>query len=287
MKTGTLLLATAAVLPRLAGLDPAAAQEAGTVFRDCPACPEMVVVPPGTFAMGSSDAVPWRFRYERPRHTVTIAAPLAVGVHEVTFAQWDACVKAGGCEGYRPGDEGWGRGSRPVINVRWVDAQSYVRWLSRETGMQYRLLSEAEWEYVARAGSSGARPWGDAEALQCRYANGYDQTGAARIRADEEPAACADGYVETAPAGSLEPNSFGLHDLLGNVWEWTADCWHDSYSGAPTDGSAWQSGDCTIRVLRGGSWNNGPSVLRSANRDGGRIGDRDHDMGLRIARDIH
>lgn len=286
MRALAIVAAAAAVTPPLGGLHAATAQEAGTVFRDCAGCPEMAVVPPGTYAMGSSDAAPWRYRFEKPRHTVTIAAPFAVGVHEVTFAQWDACVKAGGCEGHRPGDEGWGRGRRPVINVSWVDAQGYVQWLSRETGERYRLLSEAEWEYVARAGRPEARPWGDSEALQCRHANGFDRAGADRYPADRGPVDCSDGHAATAPVGSFQPNSFGLHDVLGNVWEWTEDCWHDSYSGAPADGSAWQSGDCSLRVLRGGSWINDPEVLRSANRDGGRVGDRDRDIGFRVARDI-
>ena len=243
-----------------AGADPevaaAAAREAaitagrpGTVFRDCAVCPEMAVVPAGSFTMGS----PWED--EGPQHRVTIGLPFAVGVYEVTFAEWDACVRAGGCGGYRPEGEGWGRDRRPVINVNWDDAQGYVRWLSRETGEGYRLLTEAEWEYVARAGTQTARYWGESESEQCRYGNGYDRTSHAEYAWDwNEPVACSDGYADTAPVGSFQPNAFGLYDVLGNVWEWTVDCWNDEYSGAPTDGSAWDVGDCSVRVLRGGSW---------------------------------
>ena len=239
----------------------------GTVFRDCAVCPEMVVVAAGSFMMGSPTWEEGRFDDEGPQHRVTIGSPFAVGVYEVTFAEWDACVGAGGCGGYRPEDEGWGRGRRPAINVSWDDAQGYVQWLSRETGEQYRLLTEAEWEYVARAGTTTARYWGDSESGQCRNGNGYDRTSHAEYGWDwNEPVACSDGYVDTAPAGSFQPNAFGLYDVLGNVWEWTEDCWNDDYSSAPTDGSAWQSGDCSPRVLRGGSWATlrGSSVRRTA-----------------------
>ena len=153
----------------------------GTVFRDCAACPEMVVVPAGSFMMGSPTSEEGRYDDEGPRHRVTIGSPFSVGVYEATFAEWDGCVRAGGCGGYRPEDEGWGRGSRPVMNVSWEDAQEYVRWLSRETGQRYRLLSEAEWEYVARAGTQTARYWGESESGQCRYGNGYDRTGHAEL----------------------------------------------------------------------------------------------------------
>ena len=238
----------------------------GTVFRDCAACPEMVVVPAGSFMMGSPASEEGRYDGEGPRHRVTIGSPFSVGVYEVTFAEWDGCVRAGGCGGYRPEDEGWGRGSRPVMNVSWEDAQEYVRWLSRETGQRYRLLSEAEWEYVARAGTQTARYWGESESGQCRYGNGYDRDGHAELEFIWEPVTCSDGYVRTAPVGLFEPNAFGLYDVLGNVWEWTQDCWNDNYSGAPPDGSAWRSGDCSRRVLRGGSWVFGPGNLRSALR---------------------
>ena len=279
-----------------AGADPevaaAAAREAaitvgrpGTVFRDCAVCPEMVEVPAGSFMMGSPAWEEGRFDNEGPQHRVTIGLPFAVGVYEVTFAEWDACVRAGGCGGYRPEGEGWGRDRRPVINVSWDDAQRYVRWLSGETGEGYRLLTEAEWEYVARAGTQTARYWGGSESGQCRNENGYDRTSNAEYGWDwNEPVACSDGYVYTAPAGSFQPNAFGLYDVLGNVWEWTEDCWNDDYSSAPTDGSAWQSGDCSYRVFRGGSWDDEPRNLRSANRIRDSAGNRNNSIGFRVAR---
>ncbi|WP_420463598.1 formylglycine-generating enzyme family protein [Candidatus Palauibacter sp.] len=216
----------------------------GDVFSDCSGCPQMVVVPAGTFTMGSPASEEGRRDDEGPQHSVTIGAPFAVGVYEVTFAEWDACVRTGGCGGYAPADEGWGRGNRPVINVSWDNAQTYVSWLSQQTGQRYRLLSEAEWEYVARAGSRTARYWGESESGQCRYANG-----------DDDYVSCTDGHAYTAPVGSFAPNVFGLYDVIGNVLEWTQDCSNGSHAGAPTDGSAWQSGECGSRVLRGGSWN--------------------------------
>ena len=260
----------------------------GERFSDCATCPEMVVVPAGSFMMGSPESSSDARPRERPQHRVTIGYAFAVGVYEVTFAEWDACVAAGGCGGYRPEDEGWGRGSRPVIHVSWEDAREYVRWLSRETGEEYRLLTEAEWEYVARAGTATARYWGERETGQCRYANGYDRTGQAELIFTWDPASCSDGYVHTAPVGLFEPNGFGLYDVLGNVWEWTQDCWNESYSGAPADGSAWSSGDCSQRVLRGGSWGNAPRDLRSAFR--GRDSARDRDnryLGFRVARTMN
>ena len=182
----------------------------GRVFRDCGTCPEMVVVPSGSYMMGSPASEAGRFDNEGPRHRVTIGYTLAVGVYEVTFGEWDACVGAGGCGGYRPEDEGWGRGSRPVINVSWEDAQDYVRWLSRETGEGYRLLSESEWEYVARGGTETARYWGERESGQCRYGNGADRTLAAEHDLDGTTADCSDGYVYTAPVGMYEANAIGL-----------------------------------------------------------------------------
>ena len=210
----------------------------GRVFRDCPECPELVVVPSGSFMMGSPSSESGRDGDEGPVHRVTIGYPFAVGVYEVTFGEWDACVSGGGCGGHRPDDEGWGRGRRSVINVSWDDAQGYVEWLSRKTGEEYRLLSESEWEYVARAGTSTRYWWGE---------------GIGRNRANCG-SDCGDSYRYTAPVGSFSANPFGLHDVHGNVWEWVEDCRNGSYAGAPSDGTAWESGNCSRRVLRGGSW---------------------------------
>ena len=255
----------------------------GDRFRDCEGCPELVVVPAGSFLMGSAASEEQRFGNEGPRRRVTIPSPLAVGVYEVTFAQWDACVQGGSCLGYSPDDEGWGRGRLPVTNVSWEDAQAYVAWLSDETGEEYRLPSEAEWQYMARAGTRTARYWGESDAEQCRYANGADQ--ALREKDADPPIAnCLDSYPEIAPVGSFQPNGFGLHDVMGNVQEWTQDCWTWGYIGAPTDGSPWEAGTCSQRNLSGGSWALGPWHLRSASRFGARPGSRHYGFGFRVAR---
>ena len=213
----------------------------GEVFRDCPSCPEMVVVPAGAFRMGSPASEAGRSDDEGPRHRVTLRS-FALGVTEVTFDEWDACVRGGGCGGRRPDDEGWGRGARPVINVSWEDARAYVRWLSRETGKSYRLPSEAEWEYAARAGT--ATPFHTGATISTDQANYADR--------------------RTTLVGAFAPNAFGLYDVHGNVWEWVEDCWHDSYRGAPSDGTAWTAGgDCSRRVLRGGSWDKGWGLRRT------------------------
>ena len=243
----------------------------GETFRDCPHCPEMAVVPAGSFMMGSPPSEGGRFADEGPVHRVAFAAPFAVGAFEVTFAEWDACVSAGGCGGYRPDDEGWGRGSRPVVNVSWDDAQSYVEWLSRSTGEDYRLLSESEWEYVARAGTSTRYWWGN-------------DIGLARANCD----GCGSQWDDrsTAPVGSFAANAFGLHDVHGNVWEWTGDCWNGRYEGAPSDGRAWEGGGCSNRVLRGGSWYSVPQLLRSALRYNNDAGLRYDSSGFRVARTL-
>ncbi|MEZ5776396.1 MAG: SUMF1/EgtB/PvdO family nonheme iron enzyme [Hyphomicrobiaceae bacterium] len=190
------------------------------------------------------------FKDEGPQHEVTIAAPFAVGKFEVTFAEWDACVKAGGCK-HKPEDEGWGRGKRPVINVSWHDAKAYVAWLAKETGQPYRLLSEAEWEYAARAGTTTRYHFGDT----------FDGSKA------------NDGS-RTVEVGKYPANAFGLHDMHGNVWEWVEDAWVDNYRGAPTDGTARKGADTSVsRVLRGGSWIFNPQSLRAASRSGGRPDD--------------
>lgn len=228
----------------------------GRVLRDCPDCPELVVVPAGATRLASG-------------LDVTIAAPFAVGKFEVTFAEWDACVDGGGCT-HRPADSGWGRGRQPVIRVTWDDVQQYVAWLSRRTGKAYRLLSEAEWEYAAQAGSG----------LEQSVQHGANQANCdgCGSRWDNR---------QTAPVGSFAANAFGLHDMLGNVWEWTADCWNENLSGLPTDGSARTSGDCSRRVLRGGSWSYYPRGTRSAYRDGGTTDFRNFvDGGFRVARTL-
>ena len=265
------------------------------IFRDCPGCPAMVEVPSGSFQMGSPTTERGRRDSEGPRHRVTIASPFAVGVYEVTFAEWEACMAGGGCEDVP--DNGGERGTRPVIGVSWEDAQGYVRWLSRETGQRYRLLTEAEWEYVARAGTETSRYWGESTSVQCRYANGSDVSLAQAIRESrllegdstrvDAAVGCDDGFTVAAPVGSYEPNAFGLYDVLGNVSEWTEDCWNETYAGAPTDGRAWRSGDCSQRVLRGGSWSYEPDFLRSADRYRLQAGLRLILNGFRLARTIN
>ena len=240
-----------------------ASRRPGEVFRDCGECPEMVVIPAGEFMMGSPDSEPGRDADEGPLRRVRIGYPLAVGKFEVTFAEWDACVSAGGCN-HRPNDGGWGRGSRPVVDVNWGDAQAYVKWLSRTTGQRYRLLSESEWEYAARAGTT--TPFHTGSRITTAQANFSGN--------------------QTVPVGRFGANLFGLHDMHGNVWEWVEDCWNRSYAGAPSDGSAWRSGECSRRVLRGGSWGNNPTDLRSAFRGRVGTGDRGNNGGFRVARTL-
>ena len=254
----------------------------GERFRDCPECPEMVVVPSGTFLMGALESEAYSQDDERPVHRVSVPS-FAAGVYEVTFAEWDACVAAGGCGGYRPDDEGWGRGCRPVIYVDWEDAQSYVEWLSGRTGRRYRLLSESEWEYAARAGTTGPFPFHTGSTISSDQAN-YDGRWSYPTN-DRVP----DGlYRErTLLVGSFLANGFGLHDVHGNVWEWVQDCWNGHYQGAPNDGSAWESGRCDLRVLRGGSWFfSFPRDLRSANRIWNFSGNRNFDYGFRVAQTL-
>ena len=228
---------------------------------------EMVSIPGGTFRMGDLSGT--GFSKEKPVHAVTVK-PFWLGKHEVTFAQWGACVADGGCGGYRPDNEGWGRGKRPVINVSWNDAQSFIDWLNGRTGGNYRLPTEAEWEYAARAGSATKYSWGNSLGSNRANCSNYS---------------CGDSYKYTAPVGSFPANAWGLHDMHGNVWEWVQDCWNESYQGAPTDGSAWESDDCAWRVIRGGAWASHASNLRSANRYGVDRASRDYDYGFRLAQD--
>jgi formylglycine-generating enzyme required for sulfatase activity len=201
---------------------------------------------------------------------VRIAKPFAVGKYVVTFDEWDACVSGGGCKGNPSlGDEGWGKGRRPVINVKWDDAQEYVKWLSEKTRKKYRLLSEAEWEYAARAGTRTRYFWGDSPGRNNANCNG-----------------CGSEWdAKTAEVGQFRPNAFGLYDMAGNVWQRTEDCWDGNYNSAPDDGPALTTGNCSQRVLRGGSWVVSPRDLRAAARDWGYWGIfRFGNIGFRVAR---
>jgi formylglycine-generating enzyme required for sulfatase activity len=250
-------------------------------FRDCAACPEMVVAPAGEFLMGAPGGEPGRGKDEGPQRRVVIAQPFAVGKFEVTFAEWDACAAQGGCA-QKPGDEGWGRGKHPVINVSWQDAVQYTAWLAAKTGKPYRLLSEAEWEYAARGVTKATdphTPFATGETIGYKQANfdanftyGSGKAGVYRQR--------------TLDVGSLPPNAFGLYDMHGNVWEWVQDCYRPSYEGAPADGSAVVSGDCPLHVMRGGSWNYYPKLLRSAYRYATPPGVRLNCAGFRAARSM-
>ena len=251
----------------------ALAQGGDRPFRDCAECPEMVAVPAGSFTMGSPSGEPGRTNDEGPRHLVTISKPFAVGKYEVTFDEWNACVAAGGCGGHRPGDNGWGRGSRPVLHVNWNDAQAYVSWLSRRTGYCYRLLSESEWEYAARAGTTSLYSVGTAIATHQANYDGRRDTGIWRR--------------QTVEVGGFAANGFGLHDMDSNVAEWIEDCWHEDYTGAPADGSAWvEGGNCEERVVRGGAWRDESNGLRSANRSKVDADIRSNDIGIRVARTL-
>ncbi len=234
---------------------------AGKEFQDCDFCPQMVVVPAGSFTMGGESAA--------PRHRVAIPRRFAVSKYEIAFAEWDACVNAGGCRGHRAGDRNWGRGRRPAIYVSWRDARAYVQWLSGFLGQPYRLLSEAEWEYAARAGARTAYPWGAAAGRNNANCKGCGSRWDGR---------------KTARVGAFAPNAFGLHDMHGNVREWVQDCWHPGYRGAPADGSARTAGaDCRKRVQRGGSWREIPWDIRSASRRAAKWKARNSKTGFRIA----
>ena len=276
----------------------------GSVFRDCAACPEMVVVPAGSFRMGSPPGEEGRFIAEGPLHRVEISKPFAIGRFEVTRGEYARFVSETGdspgttCWTYEGGEweERTGRNwrspgfaqedSHPAVCVNWKDARSYVAWLSRKSGEAYRLLSESEWEYAARAGTTSSRYWGNAPSSACRHANVYDRTGKDEFSFDLSHHDCRDGHGHTSSAGVFDPNDFGLHDMLGNVWEWVADCWNESYAGAPSDGSAWTSGDCSRRVLRGGSWVSEPRGVRSAIRTWDSTGYRINGFGFRVARTL-
>lgn len=251
-------------------------------FKDCEACPEMVVVPAGHFVMGSPDSEPGNSRDEMPRHRVEIGQPFAVGKFEVTIGEWNACVADAGCGKL---DASSDSERHPAVGMTWHEAQAYVTWLSGRAGKKkYRLLSEAEWEYVARAGTTTAYHTGPI--ISPRQAN---------ITAEKKKSAGSmrmSGFGakikrrRTVPVGSYPPNGFGLHDVHGNVWEWNQDCVNDGYMGAPTDGSAWETGKCHRRIIRGGSWVDYAQGARSAIRSGHGSTGHGRTLGLRIARTL-
>jgi formylglycine-generating enzyme required for sulfatase activity len=245
-------------------------------FRECAAeqgkdyCPEMVVVPGGSFLMGSPPDDKAAYKNEFPQHSVTIAKPFAVAKFALTFDEWDTCASHSECNSH-VGDAGWGRGQRPVIYVTWDEARQYVAWLAKVTGKPYRLLTEAEYEYAARGGTQTAYPWGDDIGKNNASCNG-----------------CGSQWdnKQTAPVGSFAANGFGLYDMVGNVFAWVEDCYHEDYAGAPSDGSAWTTGDCSRRFARGGSWFNKTIFLRSATRVTFTTDLRSPVLGFRVARTL-
>ena len=249
-----------------------------TTFRDSLADggegPLMVVLPAGRFSMGclSNDSDCSHNYNDQPVHDVTLPS-FAMAVYEVSFDEYERYTQAMGIR--PPHDSRWGRGNRPVINVHWVSARRYAEWLSEQTGRSYRLPTEAEWEYAARAGTTTKYSWGNRASPEQANYNGNGN----------------DGWQYTAPVGSFPANRFGLHDMHGNLMEWTLDCWHDSYDGAPTNGQAWEvanGGDCDVRVMRGGSWLYGPRAMvvhaRASQRVDGSRGT--FSTGFRLVQDL-
>jgi formylglycine-generating enzyme required for sulfatase activity len=304
-----LLLAGLAVQAPLLAAD--APRASGSVFRACEACPEMVVVPAGSFVMGTPAAALPPGRPGAESGTVVIGLPhaFAMGVHEVTRREFAHFVAQSGYESH-PGCRTWDPAlarfnedarrtwqnpatpavpldEHPVTCVSFADAGAYVQWLAHETGASYRLPSEAEWEYAARAGTTTLRYWGDASEDGCGHANTYDVTADSVYRLGWPHAGCRDGYGDLAPVGSFAANPFGLHDMIGNVREWVQDCATDSYVGRPRDARAWEwLGGCKRRIQRGGSWLAPPDGNRSAFRGDAAEGDRSDDAGFRVAMDL-
>jgi formylglycine-generating enzyme required for sulfatase activity len=292
-------------------LSAAAAVAAGAAsFSDCAECPEIVTIPAGTFVMGArpgeedreSLAPEFRNRSE-PQRTVTVRRFFA-GRFEVTRREYRAFAEAtgrgsDGCfiwngaeferdEGKSWRDPGFAQDDKhPATCVSWEDASAYVSWLSQKTGKRYRLLTESEWEYAARAGTPTARYWGDGRSIACDYANAADVSTQAKVPGANtwNVVACNDRHAYTAPVGSYRPNAFGLYDMLGNVEEWTQDCWNVNLRATPDDGSAATVGDCTQRAVRGGSWLDAPVGVRAAYRVGSPVTIRVYRRGFRVAVD--
>jgi len=265
----------AALMPQTSSAE-AAALAPGETLKDCDACPPLVVIPPGEFVFGAPPDETSHEKTETPQVPITIAAPFALGVHEVTFSEWAACVADGGCDGFSPADYGWGGGDQPVVGVTFERAEAYLAWLSAKTGESYRLPSEAEWEYAARAGADS--PFSFGEKISTRNANfngQYPYAGGRKESSRGKP----------LPVGSFAANDFGLYDMHGNVWEWTADCWRASHAGALTD-AAPVAGQCRSAVVKGGAWNSGAWRLRAAHRRATTKSDADYDTGFRVLREL-
>ncbi len=303
------LLSAGLCAPALAQTPLSAAQEqalkAGDLFRECGVCPEMVVIPAGAFQMGSPESERDRLDNESPLHRVTIK-PFALGKFELTveqlavFADETKYDTGSTCDVWQDGQ--WSErpgynwrhpnfpqtGAHPAPCLSWDDAKAYLTWLSVKTGKTYRLPTEAEWEYAARAGSVSRFHFGEDDKDYCRYGNGVDETASSDVPGAKgwSTLPCRDGYAYTAPVGSFAPNAFGLHDTHGNVFEWVEDCWHDDYKGAPADGSAWLTGDCSQRVQRSGAWGYPREYLRIAVRGRQPQGYRYINAGVRVAREI-
>lgn len=305
----TILIAVLGLLPFLAGCTDTSSpdREPGATFRDCDECPAMIVVGPGEFVMGW-DGGTMEDRYEGPERTVTIGYSFAVGQFEITNAQYrrfvedtghvsgtDCYIWNGETWAVEPGaswiDPGYGRAPRdnePAACVDWNDAKAYAAWLAQRTGEPYRLLTEAEWEYAARAGRDKTLyTWGDDETDGCRVANIYDESGAAStVTRPAGHVACDDGFMDVAPVGALAPNPFGLYDMTGNVWEWVEDCYAMPYPAEPSDGSAQVTEGCDRRGVRGGAWSTHISWQRPEFRGRDPVDRVSHIFGLRIARDL-
>jgi formylglycine-generating enzyme required for sulfatase activity len=278
----------------------AAVPQPGTVIRDCPTCPAMVVLPQGRFKQGSLRAQGGATAFETPLHWVAIGS-LSMSANAVTvddFQQFvaDTGSDMRGCDTYdgdwkRRSDNSWKNpgfpqtGTHPVTCVSWNDAKAYARWLSAKTGHSYRLPSASEWEYAARAGGEAVQPWSADGSAACATANVADASAAQRYPG-WTVFGCSDGYVYTAPVGSFKANSFGLNDMLGNVFQWTEDCWHADYTDAPIDGSARSDGDCSEHELRGGSWFSTPAYVRANYRNHFAADYRTSSVGIRLVRDI-
>jgi sulfatase modifying factor 1 len=273
----------------------------GTVIRDCPTCPAMTVLPVGRFRQGSDTPEGGSGSFAKPSHWVAIGGPLAMGTNTVTVDEFQEFIAATGqdiqgCDTYDGEwkhrannnwkDPGFAQtGNHPVTCVSWNDAKAYASWLSMKTGHSYRLPSASEWEYAARAGGGAVQPWDPDGSAACANANVADQSAVHRYRG-WGAFACDDGYVYTAPVGTFKPNSLGLNDMLGNVFQWTEDCWSPDYAGAPTDGSARTDGNCTEHELRGGSWFSTPAYVKANYRNHFAADYRTSSVGIRLVRVI-